>query len=135
MNNATRAQSIQTLKLLDDQGLDLKETDKFHLYLPALAFGVKNGTLPSLDTFRTVCGGRADPKSLQPKWEERDNVIYFTLPATDGTDGEGFVKRLELQNFRLSDESKGVLRSEDFKPTTGVVYHVAVLIPSPTKTF
>ncbi len=128
MNNATRAQGAQHLKLIEDQGLDLKESDKLNLYLPPLAAGIKKGSIPPLETFRTVCEGRAKPESLKPRWERVGDTIFFTLPATDGTTGEGWINRLELQGVKLTDDARGVLRSNDFKPTTGVIYHVAVLV-------
>ncbi len=60
-------------------------------------------------------------------FREQDGVIYFTLPATDGTTGPQWEVRLEKQNFRLSKWSKDVLNSPGFKPTTGIVREIAVL--------
>jgi len=54
-------------------------------------------------------------------------VIYFTLPATDGTTGPQWIDRLEKKGFRLSKWSKDVLNSPAFKPTTGIVREIAVL--------
>jgi hypothetical protein len=66
---------------------------------------------------------------LEPakRWCEQDGVIYFTLPATKGVTGPQWIKHLEKKGFRLSDRAKSMLRSEDFKPTTGVVRKIAVL--------
>lgn len=61
------------------------------------------------------------------RWSEKDGVITFTLPATDGTTGEQWIKRTEKKGNRVSDWAKSILRSPDFKPTTGVVYTVKVL--------
>ena len=127
MNNATRAQGMQHLKLIEDQGLDLKQSDIINLYLPALAAGIKKGSIPPLGAFRSVCEGRANPKSLEQKWTEEKEVIYFTLPSTDGTDAEGWITRLELQGFKPMGDAKGVLLAGELKPTTGVVYPVAVI--------
>lgn len=60
-------------------------------------------------------------------WSEKDGVISFTLPSTDGTTGEGWIKRLESKGFRVGDYAKSVLRSKDFKPTSGITTEVAVL--------
>jgi len=59
-------------------------------------------------------------------WREQDDVIYFSV-TSDGTTGEEWIKRLESKNFRVSDYAKSVLRSLDFKPTSGVTYKIAVL--------
>lgn len=65
--------------------------------------------------------------STGQKWTERDNVIYFTLPATDGRTGKQWKKSLKSQGKRLSDAAEAVLDSDDFVPTTGVVYKVAAI--------
>ena len=59
-------------------------------------------------------------------WTERDGVIYFTV-VSDGTTGEDWITRLEGKGKRLSNEAKFVLRSREFKPTSGVIYEIAVL--------
>ncbi|TSC83408.1 MAG: Uncharacterized protein G01um101417_627 [Parcubacteria group bacterium Gr01-1014_17] len=59
-------------------------------------------------------------------WREEDDVIYFSV-TSDGTTGEDWIKRLEGNGFRVGDYAKQVLRSPDFKPTSGVTTEVAVL--------
>lgn len=59
-------------------------------------------------------------------WCEEDGVIHF-LVTSDGTSGVDWVKRLEKKGFRVGDYAKQLLRSDDFKPTNGVTYKVAVL--------
>ena len=49
-------------------------------------------------------------------------MIYFSV-TSDGTTGEDWIKRLEGNG----DYAKQVLRSSDFKPTSGVTTEVAVL--------
>ena len=61
------------------------------------------------------------------RWEEKDGIISFTLPATDGTTGPQWIERLEKKNFRIGDYAKQVLCSTDFKPTVGIVNNIAVL--------
>ncbi len=56
MNNATRAQGIQHLKLIDDQELDCKQSEELNLYLPALAAGIKRRKIPPLAEFRKFFG-------------------------------------------------------------------------------
>ena len=59
-------------------------------------------------------------------WLEEDGVIYFSV-TSDGTTGEDWIKRLEGNCFRVRNYAKQVLRSPDFKPTSGVTTEVAVL--------
>lgn len=61
------------------------------------------------------------------KWTERDGVIYFTLPSTDGRTGKQWKKSLKSQGKRFSNVAEAVLDSDDFVPTTGVVYKVAII--------
>lgn len=60
------------------------------------------------------------------RWVEKDGVIYLTV-TSDGTVGEQWITRLEKKGFRLSNYTKSVLRSSDFKPTSGVTYQIAIL--------
>lgn len=61
------------------------------------------------------------------RFRMEDGVIYFTLPATDGTTGPQWIERLKNKGIQLSNWAKDVLNSPDFKPTTGVVNNIAVL--------
>jgi len=66
-------------------------------------------------------------KRVQNKtWREQDGVIYFSV-TSDGTTGEDWIKRLKGNCFRVGDYAKRLLRSPDFKLTTGVTTEVAVL--------
>lgn len=60
------------------------------------------------------------------KWREQDGVIYFSV-ISDGTTGNEWIARLKKKGFRISARAKSVLRSPDFKPTSGVTTEVAVL--------
>jgi hypothetical protein len=62
----------------------------------------------------------------QRTWREQDGVIYFSV-TSDGTTGEEWIKRLEKKGFRVGDYAKSVLRSKDFKRTSGVTTEIAVL--------
>lgn len=59
-------------------------------------------------------------------WREQDGVIYLTV-TSDGTTGVQWIERLEKRGDRVSDYAKSVLRSKDFKPTSGVMTEIAVL--------
>jgi len=59
-------------------------------------------------------------------WHEQDGIIYFAV-TSDGTTGEAWIARLISKDFHVSDYAKSVLRSKDFKPTTGVTCEIAVL--------
>lgn len=64
--------------------------------------------------------------SATRSWREKDGVIYLTV-VSDGTIGSQWITRLEKKGFRLTKWAKDVLNSADFKPTKGVVYHIAIL--------
>jgi hypothetical protein len=59
-------------------------------------------------------------------WREENGVICFSV-TSDGTTGEQWIARLESKGFRVSGYAKSVLRSADFKPTSGITYEIAVL--------
>lgn len=59
-------------------------------------------------------------------WREQDGVIYFSV-TSKGTTGTQWIERLEKKGFQVGDYAKSMLRSEDFKPTSGVTTEVAVL--------
>ena len=63
---------------------------------------------------------------LTRSWREEDGIIYFSV-TSDGTTGKDWITRLESKGFRVGDYAKQVLRSPDFKPTSGVTTEVAVL--------
>lgn len=65
--------------------------------------------------------------STATKWEVRSGVIYITLPASEGVTGQQWSKHLESKNFQVADDAQNLLKSEDFKPTTRVVYRLAIL--------
>lgn len=73
----------------------------------------------------------ASAEKIEPKdrrWREEDGVIYFSV-TSNGTTGPEWIARLRNRGFRISSGPAlhAALTSEDFKPTTGVTTHVAVL--------
>jgi len=67
----------------------------------------------------------AEPEPFR-KWREQDGVIYFSV-TSNGKTGEGWIKYLEGKKFLVGEDAKNVLRSKDFKPTSGVTTEIAVL--------
>jgi len=63
---------------------------------------------------------------LSEKWREVDGVIHFIV-TSDGTTGEQWITRLEKAGKKNSKEAKYILRSPDFKPTSGVTTEIVVL--------
>ena len=59
-------------------------------------------------------------------WREENGVIRFSV-VSDGTTGPEWIKRLEKKGSRLSKWAMDVLKSSDFKSTSGVTYEVGVL--------
>ena len=62
-------------------------------------------------------------------WRKLDSgVIEFTLPPTDGTTGPEWIDRLEGKGTQVGETyAKSVLRSADFRPTSGVATKINVL--------
>jgi hypothetical protein len=71
---------------------------------------------------------RGELKVSKPKcrWYEKEGITYF-LVTSDGTTGEGWIKRLEKKGFRIGEYAESVLRSPDFKHTNGITTKIAVL--------
>lgn len=59
-------------------------------------------------------------------WREENGVIYFSV-TSDGTTSEDWIRRLEDKGFYFEHYAEEMLRSTEFKPTTGVRTEVAVL--------
>lgn len=59
-------------------------------------------------------------------WAEKDGIIYFSV-TSDGTTGKEWITRLESKGFKVSNDAKRILRSEDFKPAKPMIYEIAVL--------
>jgi len=59
-------------------------------------------------------------------WHEQDGIVYFSV-TSDGTTGENWLKRLVEKDLYFGEYAEMVLRSADFKVTSGVMTEVAVL--------
>ncbi|MFH1667779.1 MAG: hypothetical protein ABH884_02010 [Candidatus Komeilibacteria bacterium] len=82
--------------------------------------------LGGIEVMRKIATGELIVSEPERKWQEKDGIIYLTV-TSDGTTGPQWIERLQKKGFRLSDYAKSLLISADFKPTTGVVYKMAIL--------
>jgi len=73
------------------------------------------------DIYQGILDGAA-----RRSWHEKYGVIHFSV-TSDGATGEDWIMRLSSSGYRVGDHAKGLLRSPDFKPTSGVMTEVAVL--------
>lgn len=62
----------------------------------------------------------------QKTWREKNDIVYISV-TSNGTTGEEWISRLEFKGVRIEDQVKDVLRSEDFKSTSGVTSEIAIL--------
>jgi len=78
------------------------------------------------EAIRLVNSGEWILVKAESRWREKNGIIYLSV-VSDGTTGSGWIKRLEGKKCNLSKWAKDLLRSLDFKPTTGVKYELAIL--------
>ena len=78
------------------------------------------------EAVRMVNAGKAQILVVKPKWTEKNYIISFFV-ISYGLTGEEWIARLESKGFCVGDYAKRVLRSKSFKPTSGVIYKIAVL--------
>ena len=107
--------------------LVIKESKENYYFLSILYVILPAVFCIFLITLFHFSNGRFPESKPVCRWHEQDEVIYFTLPLTDGTTGEEWIKRLEGKGFRIGDYAKSILCSPDFKPTNGVKSEIAVL--------
>ena len=61
-------------------------------------------------------------------WETRGDLIYITLPPSEGVTGPQWIEYFDEQDIKLSDDAKAVLQSEAFRPTApGFVHRIVAL--------
>ena len=75
---------------------------------------------------------KVEEKPSNLKWREETSVsiIYFSV-TSDGTTGRNWITRLETLGVRVSNEARVLLRSPDFKPTSGLTTKIAVRKSTP----
>jgi hypothetical protein len=82
--------------------------------------------LGGMDGVNKFLRGELIVSGLIRSWREENGVIYFSV-TSDGATGEEWIERLEGKGFRITDYAKSVLRTKNFKPTSGTTYEIAVL--------
>ena len=61
-------------------------------------------------------------------WQEKDEIIYLPPLTSDGTTGPEWIKRLrDKKRWLDGNERRAFFLSEDFKPTSGVTYNIAIM--------
>ena len=61
-------------------------------------------------------------------WETKGDLIYITLPPSEGVTGLQWIEYFAENDIRLSDDAQTALRSPDFKPTApGFVHKIVAL--------
>ncbi len=86
----------------------------------------QTGSTDPNEAIRLVNSGEWVVSKPTRSWREEGGVIYFSV-TSDGTTGKAWITRLKSRGLRVGDYAKQVLRSPDFKPTSGVTTEVAVL--------
>ena len=59
-------------------------------------------------------------------WREQEGIVYFSI-TSNGRTGEQWITYFESKGINLAQYEKDVLRSKDFKPTSGITTEIAVL--------
>jgi hypothetical protein len=113
-----------TLELLDHFGVGREDLKNFRAAVPEVQAHIAR-ILKTVDSV-TAISTRNTVSEPTRSWREQDGVIYFSV-TSDGTTGEDWIKRLKSNGFRVGVNAKQILRSPDFKPTSGVTTEVAVL--------
>lgn len=102
---------------------------KYNIYVEDVSVEAVFNRLGGVEGARRLLRGElmvSGPSMSARSWREEEDVIYFWVKS-DGTTGDGWITRLGEKGFSVSERAKQVLRSQDFKPTSGVVTEVAVL--------
>ena len=61
-------------------------------------------------------------------WETKGDLIYITLPPSEGVTGPQWIEYFAEQDLNLSDDAKTLLQSEAFQPTVpGFIHRVVAL--------
>ncbi|PCI19203.1 hypothetical protein COB64_04140 [Candidatus Wolfebacteria bacterium] len=76
-----------------------------------------------------ILDGSLEFQVIKPekRWREEDGILHLTLAPSDGTTGPEWINRLKDDGHKVSDYAQQVLNSDDFKPTKGVTYNLAII--------
>lgn len=61
------------------------------------------------------------------RYRDENGLISFSLPATDGTTGDGWIARLTAKGIFVGDRARSLLLSDAFEPTSGRIYQISIL--------
>ena len=104
---------------------ELKDFTRGQLDAALMKIGQDAG-MGTADGIRAFLSGELVISRPSYSWRGQDGMIYLSV-TSDGATGAQWIKRLKKKGFRIGDYAKQVLRSPDFKPTSGVTTEVAVL--------
>src|SRR3989344_746561 len=104
---------------------ELKDFTRGQLDAALMKIGQDIG-METADGIRAFLAGKLVVSKPVRNWREENGVIYLSV-TSNGMSGEQWIEHLEKLGFGLSDYTKSVLRSLDFKPTKGVTYEIAIL--------
>lgn len=82
-----------------------------------------------IKTVEGILNGTLEFQVIKPekRWIEKDGIIYLTLAPSDGTTGTEWINRLKDNGHKVPGYEEYLLKSDDFKPTTGVTYNLAII--------
>lgn len=99
---------------------------KYNLYIEDVSVEAVFNKLGGVEGVRRFLQGKLSVSEPTRNWREQDGIIYLSV-TSDGTTGPQWIERLEKKGFQIEKYAKSVLRSSDFKPTSGVTTEIAVL--------
>lgn len=96
---------------------------------PNITFGLVEAVWNKLggeEGVHKFLNGELIVSQLAHLWHEQNGIIYFAV-TSDGTSGLEWIERLEKKGFQIGSRAKSILRSADFRTTSGVTTKIAVL--------
>lgn len=99
---------------------------KYNLCIENVSVEAVFNKLGGIEGAKRFLRGDLELKAVARSWTEEDSIIYFDV-TSDGTTGPEWEKKLEEAGYGISDWARQLLRSPDFKPTTGVTTKVAAI--------
>jgi hypothetical protein len=67
-------------------------------------------------------------KTVRLHVQEKDNIMYFSLPATEGMTGQEWIDHLVSKGFNVDIPTKKIIL-ENLEPTMGTTVKVALITP------
>jgi|CXWK01.1.fsa_nt_gi hypothetical protein len=111
------------------QKLDALLLGNLHGKVRELIDRIERGSVnPQWAVNELQCVIEGQKRVLAKKWKEYNGDFFLTV-RSDGTSGEGWIRRLEQGKKYLCEESKRILRGPDFQATNGKEIQV-VIVPA-----